>query len=257
MENYNDQQVNANSAQYTGYANQQYKQQEQPVQQAQTAQQVVYQNQQAAYQNQQAVQQPVQNNVMNDPAYAQYLAAQKQAELKRQAELLEMQNRFMSKVYSDPKHQQISAQEAQATQGAHSAVSGDTLSSSDAVQANQNQYDISMEDIMRARFNEDSNTIQINFKKTCLIKAYETEVVEGSAVVSLNESMSGIERALAVNIIEAQVEQAVNENVLAKGLVTHYEYEQKKKALVETVNELRTQAIKLVGEEQVNKIFNM
>lgn len=242
MENYNNQQVNANNSQYTGYVNQQYQQQTQPVQQV-------------AYQNQQVVnQQPAQNNVLNDPAYAQYLAAQKQAELKKQAELLEMQNRFMSKVYNDPKRQQISAQEAQQTQG---AISGDTLSSSDAVQDNKSQYGVSMEDIMRARFNESSNTIQINFKKTCLIKAYETEVVEGSAVVSLNESMSGIERALAINVIEAQVEQAVNENVLAKGLVTHYEYEQKKKALVETVNELRTQAIKLVGEEQVNKIFNM
>lgn len=240
MENYNNQQVNVNNTQYTGYVNQQTQtvQPAQPVQQVQTAQ----------------------SNVLNDPAYAQYLAAQKQAELKKQAELLEMQNRFMSKVYNDPKRQQINAQEAQQvqqTQQVQGAISGNTLSSSGAVPNNQNQYDVSMEDIMRARFNESSNTIQINFKKTCLIKAYETEVVEGSAVVSLDESMSGIERALAINVIEAQVEQAVNENVLAKGLVTHYEYEQKKKALVETVNELRTQAIKLVGEEQVNKIFNM
>lgn len=243
MENYNNQQVNVNNTQYTGYVNQQTQtvQPAQPVQQVQTAQ----------------------SNVLNDPAYAQYLAAQKQAELKKQAELLEMQNRFMSKVYNDPKRQQINAQEAQEaqqvqqTQQVQGAISGNTLSSSGAVPNNQNQYDVSMEDIMRARFNESSNTIQINFKKTCLIKAYETEVVEGSAVVSLDESMSGIERALAINVIEAQVEQAVNENVLAKGLVTHYEYEQKKKALVETVNELRTQAIKLVGEEQVNKIFNM
>lgn len=234
MENYNNQQVNVNNTQYTGYANQQT----QPVQPAQPVQ-------------------TAQSNVLNDPAYAQYLAAQKQAELKKQAELLEMQNRFMSKVYNDPKRQQISAQQVQQTQQVQGAISGNTLSSSGAVPNNQNQYDVSMEDIMRARFNESSNTIQINFKKTCLIKAYETEVVEGSAVVSLDESMSGIERALAINVIEAQVEQAVNENVLAKGLVTHYEYEQKKKALVETVNELRTQAIKLVGEEQVNKIFNM
>lgn len=212
-------------------------------------QQPVYTNQQpqVAYQQAQSAQQaqPAQQ-VVTDPAYAQYIVAQRQAALQKEAELLEMQNRFMNKVYNDPKRQQLQAQEA---------VSGDTLDASGITQ--EKQLGVSMEDIMRARFNESTNTVQINFKKTCLIKAYETEVVEGSATITLNEPMSGIERALAINIIEAQVEQAVNENVLSKGLVTHYEYEQKKKALVETVNELRTQAIKLVGEEQVNKIFNM
>jgi len=181
-----------------------------------------------------------------DPAYAEHIAAMKSAEAQRVADLQAMQARFMDKVYNDPMRQQPNAQ---------AAVNGDTLGLSG--QSQDTQPDVSMRDILAARFNETTNTVQLNFKKTCLIKAYETEVVEGSATITLNESMSGIERALAINIIEAQVEQAVNENVLAKGLVTHYEYEQKKNALVETVNKLRKQAIELIGEEQVNKIFNM
>lgn len=253
MDNYNvqpnivNQQSQVGQVQQPGYTNQQPQVNYQQVQQAQQVQQPQVQQpqvQQAQVQQAQQAQQAQQ--VVTDPAYAQYIAAQRQAALQKEAELLEMQNKFMNKVYDDPKRRQLQEQEA---------ISGDTLGKSGV--ASEKQLDISMEDIMRARFNESTNTVQINFKKTCLIKAYETEVVEGSATIALNEPMSGIERALAINIIEAQVEQAVNENVLAKGLVTHYEYEQKKKALVETVNELRTQAIKLVGEEQVNKIFNM
>lgn len=197
-------------------------------------------------------------SVATDPAYAQYIAAQKQAAMQREAELKAMQEKFMNNVYNDPKRQQVQ-------QGG--VVNGASLASSPSVNTNKQATEvaeqsvssraITMDDIMGARFNETTNVVQINFKKTCLIKAYETEVVEGSATISLNENMSGIERALAINILEAQVEQAVNENVLSKGLVNHYEYEQKKKALVETVNELREQAIRLVGEEQVNKIFNL
>lgn len=203
----------------------------------------------------QQFQQPQQ---VTDPAYAQYLEAQRQAILRQQAEMQAMQNRIADKVYNDPKTQQVNpneqAQQTQQVQQAQQTINGATLDS--IGESSEDNFVISMDDIMGARFNESTNVIHINFKKTCLIKAYETEVVEGSASIELNESMSGIERALAINIIEAQVEQAVNENVLSKGLVTHYEYEQKKKALVETVNRLREQAIEIVGEEQVNKIFN-
>ena len=237
MENYNAQ-VPSN-----------YQQPVQAVQQPQAAYQQAAQAQPVYTQAQpvQAEQDAQQaQQVAIDPAYAQYIAMAKQAELQREADMRLMQAKFMDKVYNDPKRQQLNDQEA--INGATLGVSGQTQDS---------QFGISMDEIMRARFNESTNSVQVNFKKTCLIKAYETEVVEGSATIELNGSMSGIERALAINIIEAQVEQAVNENVLAKGLVTHYEYEQKKNALIETVSKLREQAIALVGEEQVNKIFNM
>jgi hypothetical protein len=112
---------------------------------------------------------------------------------------------------------------------------------------------ISMDNILNASFGETDNNIVVNFKKTCLVKPYETEVVEADAAVNINGTLTGTERMFLIQLLEAQVEYATYVNLLAKGLILSTEFEMKKKALEESVTLVKQKADALLGVGVIDK----
>lgn len=69
---------------------------------------------------------------------------------------------------------------------------------------------VSMDDIMKATFgeypNQDTEELNIVFKKTINIKQYESEVMESSVSVKVPKGLTGAERMVILAIMQAQAE---------------------------------------------------
>ena len=69
---------------------------------------------------------------------------------------------------------------------------------------------VSMDDIMKATFgeypNQDTEELNIVFKKTINIKQYESEVMESSVSVKVPKGLTGAERMVILAIMQAQTE---------------------------------------------------
>ena len=115
--------------------------------------------------------------------------------------------------------------------------------------------DMSMEKIMEASFGEVSNTIRATYKKTVLIRQYETEVMEVESVVDMgDEKISGAERMLLSALLQAQIEYTTYVNLAYKGQVTNSELIARKEQLIEGVQAIKTKAEAVLGVS-MNKYF--
>lgn len=84
---------------------------------------------------------------------------------------------------------------------------------------------ISMDNIMQASFGEISNDLTVTFKKTVLLRQYETEVIESTSTVKFDHPLIGIERMFVTAILEIQMEYTAYINLTTKGLITNTQFQ--------------------------------
>lgn len=110
---------------------------------------------------------------------------------------------------------------------------------------------MNMDQIMGASFQEPSNDIRVVFKKTVLVKQYETEVIEMESTVHLDGPVTGAERMFIAALIHAQLEYMACTSLVVKGLLTQSELTARKVQL-----ESEVKAIMLKGEAVTGKKFD-
>lgn len=119
----------------------------------------------------------------------------------------------------------------------------------------QQKTDCLMNSILKSNLAETSSIISVSFKKTVLIRSYETEVIEGSTQITLDRNISGAERALIIAIAEIQIEYEAYTNLLMKGMITQSDFFDRKAQLVNNVLALKQKAESILGksmDEYVN-----
>lgn len=119
--------------------------------------------------------------------------------------------------------------------------------------ADNNEHLKTIDNIMNralaASFGEASNTLTVSFKKTILIRDYETEVIESSTSVNIDKSISGAERAFITAIMRVQMEYEAYCNLVMKGMVTQTEFNQRKEALANDLLALKAKAESISGQK--------
>lgn len=88
-----------------------------------------------------------------------------------------------------------------------------------------------MNSIMRQNFGESSNEIKVSFRKTCVIRQYETEVIELENKIVLDRDVPSGERMFIGALMQAQLEYAAYINLAFNGLVTNDELAIRRKSL--------------------------
>ena len=101
---------------------------------------------------------------------------------------------------------------------------------------------------LTASFGESSSTLNVSFKKTVLIRDYETEVIEASSTVTIDKPLTGAERTFITAIIRTQLEYEAYCNLLLKGMVTEKQFNDRKLALASELNSLKEKAEQLIGK---------
>lgn len=119
-----------------------------------------------------------------------------------------------------------------------------------------NTNKINMDTIMEASLGEVSNKLTVTFKKTVLVRDYETEVVEATNSVEFDHPLIGIERMFVTAIIEIQMEYTAYVNLAAKGLVTPTELANRKRMLEEGIYSIKYKADTILGEGVIDKYLN-
>lgn len=101
---------------------------------------------------------------------------------------------------------------------------------------------ITLDDVLKSNFGEASSEITASFKKTILIRQYETEVVEYSTTLKLDKPVSGAERVLISAMLQIQLEYTAYADLAHKKYVTETEFNQRKSVLTEEINNLLRKA---------------
>jgi len=106
----------------------------------------------------------------------------------------------------------------------------------------QQDASIPMDTILDASLGEVSNKLTVTFKKTVLIRDYETEVIEATNSVEFDHALIGIERMFVCAIIEIQMEYTVYVNLVSKGLITNSQLKERKKVLEQSLYSIKVKA---------------
>lgn len=106
---------------------------------------------------------------------------------------------------------------------------------------------VTINDALKASFGEANNTIRASFKKTVLIRQYETEVIELETTLNIERNLQGAERAFIVALLQIQLEYTAYATLLCKGLVTQEEFDKRKAELEQEVNILKQKAEGVLG----------
>jgi hypothetical protein len=101
---------------------------------------------------------------------------------------------------------------------------------------------------LAASFGEATNVLTVSFKKTVLIRDYETEVIEASTNVTLDHPVSGAERILITAIMRVQMEYEAYCNLVMKGMVTQMQFDMRKQALANDLLALKSKAESITGQ---------
>lgn len=101
---------------------------------------------------------------------------------------------------------------------------------------------INMDGIMKSNVGEVKQEIRVSFKKTVYVRQYETEVIEAESSITLDRSVSGIERMLISSIEQAQLEYEVYCNLASKGFVTQQELNERRSYIESSVAVLKNKA---------------
>lgn len=110
------------------------------------------------------------------------------------------------------------------------------------------QSDNVINKVMQASFGEVSNTMTVSFKKTVLIRDYETEVIEASTNVTLDKPLTGAERMFITAIMRIQMEYEAYCNLVMKGMVTQKVFDQRKEALADDLLAIKNKAEAVLGK---------
>lgn len=112
---------------------------------------------------------------------------------------------------------------------------------------------ISMDSIMDASLGEVSNKLTVTFKKTVLIRDYETEVIEATSSVEFEHPLVGIERMFVTAIIEIQMEYTAYVNLASKGIITQSQLTERKLMLEQSLYTIKVKADQVLGVGVIDK----
>jgi hypothetical protein len=110
-----------------------------------------------------------------------------------------------------------------------------------------------MNNIMEASLGEVSNKLTVTFKKTVLIRDYETEVIEATNTVEFDHALVGIERMFVTAILEIQMEYTAYVNLTSKGLITQSQLIERKAMLEESLYNIKFKADQILGDGVIDK----
>lgn len=110
-----------------------------------------------------------------------------------------------------------------------------------------------MDNIMEASLGEVSNKLTVTFKKTVLIRDYETEVIEATNSVEFDHPLVGIERMFVTAILEIQMEYTAYVNLASKGLITQTQLTQRKTMLEQSLYTIKLKADTILGAGVIDK----
>lgn len=111
----------------------------------------------------------------------------------------------------------------------------------------ENMRPLTVEDIMNSTFGETSSEIRATYKKTVLIKQYETEVVELETKLKVEKALSGAERMFISAALQVQLEYTAYCQLAFKGLVTNSQLLSRKKELEQGLTAIKVKAEKVLG----------
>lgn len=89
-------------------------------------------------------------------------------------------------------------------------------------------------------------TIRVVFKKTILLRQYETEVFELESTVEVDHPLTGAERAVIQTIVMCNLEMAAFANLMCKGTISKEEYETRITMLEYNLRSIAQKAASLV-----------
>lgn len=112
---------------------------------------------------------------------------------------------------------------------------------------------IEMNKVMQASFGEISNDLTVTFKKTVLLRQYETEVIESTSTVKFDHPLIGIERMFVTAILEIQMEYTAYINLTTKGLITNTQFQQRKEELEQNLYNIKVKADQILGAGVIDK----
>lgn len=112
---------------------------------------------------------------------------------------------------------------------------------------------IPMDSIMEASLGEVSNKLTVTFKKTVLIRDYETEVIEATNSVEFEHPLVGIERMFVTAIIEIQMEYTAYINLASKGIITQSQLTERKLMLEQSLYTIKVKADQVLGAGVIDK----
>lgn len=115
---------------------------------------------------------------------------------------------------------------------------------------------ISMDNIMEASLGEVSNRLTVTFKKTILVRDYETEVIEATNSVEFDHPLVGIERMFVTAIMEIQMEYTAYVNLASKGIVTQSQLTQRKTMLEQSLYNIKVKADSILGAGVIDKYLD-
>lgn len=117
----------------------------------------------------------------------------------------------------------------------------------------ENTPKIDMSQVMEASFGEVSDKLTVTFKKTVLIRDYETEVIESTSTIEIDHPLTGIERMFISALLEVQMEYTAYINLASKGLVTNKELNERKSVLEEELYSIKFRADQILGQGAIDK----
>ena len=115
---------------------------------------------------------------------------------------------------------------------------------------------IPMDKIMEASLGEVSNKLTVTFKKTVLIRDYETEVIEATNSVEFDHPLIGVERMFVTAIIEIQMEYTAYISLTAKGLITNSQLAERKEMLEQGLYSIKFKADQILGPGVIDKYLD-
>ena len=115
---------------------------------------------------------------------------------------------------------------------------------------------ISMDNIMQASFGEISNDLTVTFKKTVLLRQYETEVIESTSTVKFDHPLIGIERMFVTAILEIQMEYTAYINLASKGIITQTQLSERKLMLEQSLYSIKVKADQILGVGVIDKYLD-
>ena len=110
-------------------------------------------------------------------------------------------------------------------------------------------YKYNIDNILQASFGEVSNKISAEFKKTILIRNYETETMTRTAEITLDKAVDGMDRTLISCLMQAQLEMECYITLYMQSKVKKDEYDRRKHEIEYSVNVMASQYERLTGRD--------
>ena len=92
-----------------------------------------------------------------------------------------------------------------------------------------------VENLLISSFGEPSSKLKVTYKKTVKVREYETEVIEATNELNIEETLSNAERLLIQAMLKCQMEYMVYSDLYIRGTVTEKEFMDKKEEIESTL----------------------